>query len=100
MSASESRALEFRNRDHGVPGFSSEQLSVKQNGMADERGNELRCRSIINVFGASVLNDFSPVHDYDGIRNSECFFLIVGDVKSANTDALDQFPQFDAHLLP
>src|SRR4030042_6378811 len=43
--------------------------------------------SIVNFPGRAELNYFPLVHDRDGVRNSQCLLLIMGDVNGGDAEA-------------
>ena len=45
------------------------------------------------------MKDLAAIHDHDCVGNRKCFFLVVRDVKRADTDFFDQTLELDAHFF-
>ena len=52
--------------------------------LADEVGNECVFRLVVDLFRGTHLLDIALVHNYDGIRHSKCFFLVMGNIDKGN----------------
>src|SRR5581483_1411307 len=80
-AAGQDRAVEVRYHD----------LPVDQHRAADEGGDELMRRPVVDIVRRRVLQDLAALHDDNVIRDDERLLLIVRDVDRADVDLLDQF---------
>ena len=97
-------AVQFAARRHhcayaGHAGHGAINLALKKISQADEIGDKLFSRRLVDFYGRALLNDPALIHDRHGIGHGQRFQLIVGDVKSRDAQPLDQFAKLEAGFL-
>src|SRR3990172_8395908 len=74
-----------------------ENAAGEEVGLPEKIGHEPGRRMFIDVSRWAELHDFSLVDHRDPIRESERFFLIVGNEGRGDPDLALDLPQFDLH---
>ncbi len=74
-------------------------LAGEEIGLADEVGNEVGFRVIVEIIDGAELFDLTFIHQGDPIGHDERFLLIVGDKNEGDAEFCLQIFQFDLHVL-
>ena len=74
-------------------------LAGEEIGLADEVGNEVGFRVIVEIIDGAELFDLTFIHQGDPIGHDERFLLVVGDKNEGDAEFCLQIFQFDLHVL-
>ena len=73
---------------------------IQQVAQADERGNKLIGRALINMLGRAHLLNHTAIHDGNAVRNRQRLFLIVSHIYRRNADLALNLLDHIAHFHP
>src|ERR1044071_5309362 len=92
-------AIEIRHVDQALFAVGARHAAVEEHRMADEAGDEGMQRPIVDLVRRAVLENLAAFHHDHRVGNRERLVLIVGHVKRADADFLDQLLELHAHFF-
>ena len=66
--------------------------------LTEKAGHEWRGRPVVEFRGSARLENGATVHDAEPVRQTEGFFLVVGDVNESEAEGLLEIAEFRLHL--
>ncbi len=93
------RAAELRALDAHMIGLILDQSPLEHVDVADELGDELAVRILVDVLRRADLDDLARVHDADARRQRHRLFLVVRDDHEGDAELLLQVHQLELRVL-